>query len=320
MGYKHMSIKERESILEFLSRGESQESIAKRLKRDKSSISREIKRNIKDSKYSPNGANEMYKERKSKCGRKYSLSNSSELRESIKNMLTEDLSPEQIEGRLKLENKDTVCFKTIYRGIKSGIFQLEAKEVLRRKGKSKAHGSQEKRGTIPDRTMIDERPAAAETRTEIGHFESDTMVGSGKKGAIATFVDRKSRYLQAEIMADRTSATMNFITISIFKNMPDKTLKTLTSDNGKEFSGFKEIEEQLGVKNYFAHPYHSWERGTNENTNGLIRQYFPKGTDFTKITSQDINAVVDKINNRPRTVLGFRTPNEVFWGEIQSCT
>ena len=319
MGYKHFSISERESILEFLARGESQKSIAQRLNKNKSSISREIRRNSKDNKYSPNNANAMYKERKSKCGRKERLCNDSELKETIKNMLKEDLSPEQIEGRLKLENKDTVCFKTIYRGIETGILELEAKDVLRRKGKSKPHGNQEKRGTIPDRTMIDDRPAAAEARTEIGHFESDTMIGAGKKGAIATFVDRKSRYLQAEIMPDRTSATMNLTTIAIFKSMPYKTLKTLTSDNGKEFAGFKEIEQELKVKNYFAHPYHSWERGTNENTNGLIRQYFPKGTDFTKITSQDVKAVVEKINNRPRKVLGFRTPNEVFWGEINSC-
>lgn len=319
MGYKHFSITERESILEFLAKGERQSVIAQSLKRDKSSISREISRNSKNGKYSPNGAGEMYRGRKSNCGRKESLKKNPVLKETIKSMLKEDLSPEQITGRLTLENKATVCFKTIYRGIETGIFELTAKDILRRKGNSKTHGSQEKRGTIPDRTMIDKRPVAAEERMEIGHFESDTMIGAGKKGAIATFVDRKSRYLLAEIMPDRTSVTMNATTITLFENMPDKVLKTLTSDNGKEFAGFKEIEEKLKVKNYFAHPYHSWERGTNENTNGLIRQYFPKGTDFTKITSEEIKMVVMKINNRPRKVLGFRTPNEVFWGEIKSC-
>lgn len=319
MGYTHFSITERESILEFLAKGASQKVIAQSLKRNKSSISREISRNTNDGKYSPSRAEEIYRSRKRNCGRKDILDKNSILKETIESMLKKDLSPEQISGRLKFENKETVCFKTIYRGLETGILEVISKDVLRRKGKSRPHGSQEKRGTIPNRTMIDERPVEANERAEIGHFESDTMIGAGKKGAIATFVDRKSRYLVAEIMPDRTSTTMNATTIALFEDMPEKTLKTLTSDNGKEFSGFKEIEEKFAITNYFAHPYHSWERGTNENTNGLLRQYFPKGTDFTKITSEDIKTVVSKINNRPRKVLGFRTPNEVFWGEMKSC-
>lgn len=319
MGYKHFTIFERESIFESLSKGEGVIEIAIKLGRAESSIRREIKRNSVNGSYSPSIATEKYKERKSRCGRKKVLSNNTGLVKTIEDMLKADLSPEQVSGRLKLENKETVCFKTIYRGIYTGVVKVEVEEVLRRKGKSKAHGVQEKRGIIPGKTMIDQRPAIIEKRLEIGHFENDTMIGAGKKGAIATFVERKSRYLFAEIMPDRTSSRMTQTTIALFENIPKQVLKTFTSDNGKEFAGFKEVEEQLGIKNYFAHPYHSWERGTNENTNGLIRQYFPKGTDFTRLSSGEVQKVVERLNNRPRKVLGFKTPNEVFWDELKKC-
>ncbi|WP_199874252.1 IS30 family transposase [Paraclostridium bifermentans] len=151
---------------------------------------------------------------------------------------------------------------------------------------------------------------------EVGHFESDTVIGVGRKGAIATHVDRKSRYLLASIMPNRKSATFSDHTVRMFKDIPKSFVKTFTCDNGKEFARFKEIEEQLDSLVYFANPYHSWERGTNENINGLLRQYFPKGYNFKNITKEDLDIAIHKINNRPRKVLGFRTAHEVFWNEI----
>ncbi|UUV19014.1 IS30 family transposase [Fusobacteria bacterium ZRK30] len=134
-----------------------------------------------------------------------------------------------------------------------------------------------------------------------------------------TYVDRKSRYLVAELMINRKSDTFNEATIENFKYIPKEYIKTFTSDNGKEFSKFKELEEALGIKAYFANPYHSWERGTNENTNGLLRRTFPKGTIFSKIKRCEFYKAVNKINNRPRKCLNWKTPKEVFWGEIEKC-
>ncbi|UUV20062.1 IS30 family transposase (plasmid) [Fusobacteria bacterium ZRK30] len=171
----------------------------------------------------------------------------------------------------------------------------------------------------PNKKMIEERSEEANDRSEIGHFESDTIVGAGKKGAMMTYVDRKSRYLVAELMINRKSDTFNEATIENFKYIPKEYIKTFTSDNGKEFSKFKELEEALGIKAYFANPYHSWERGTNENTNGLLRRTFPKGTIFSKIKRCEFYKAVNKINNRPRKCLNWKTPKEVFWGEIEKC-
>ncbi len=163
--------------------------------------------------------------------------------------------------------------------------------------------------------MIEERPREAEERSEVGHFESDTIIGSGKQGAIMTRVCRKSRFLIAELMRNRKAATFNHATIENFKYLPKNLTKTFTSDNCKEFSKFKELEKELKVSCYFANPYHSWERGTNENTNGLLRRYFPKGTDFSKLTKEEVNKAVWSLNNRPKKCLGFKTPLEVFRGE-----
>ncbi len=316
MSHTHFNIEERESILKYLSQGISINKIASLIGRNKSSISRELKRNSMHGFYSPSRAQNRYKNNRTRCGRKNILENNLELREAIAVGLKEDWSPEQICGRFKLEDKFNISFKTIYRAIDLGLLEVSKKDVLRRKGKSKKHGSIETRGKIPNKKMIDERPFSPEDRSEIGHFESDTVIGVGRKGAIATHVDRKSRYLLASIMPNRKSDTFSAHTIKMFNPIPKGFVKTFTCDNGKEFSRFKEIEDELNSLVYFANPYHSWERGTNENTNGLLRQYFPKGSNFENITQEDLDIAVHKINNRPRKVLGFRTAYEVFWNEI----
>jgi len=314
MSHKHFTIDERESILEYLALGFSKSKIARKLGRHRSSIGREILRNTFDGKYRPHKAQSLYSERKKRCGAKKKLVNSILLLD-IQDKLEAGWTPEQISGRAKLTNSFSISFKTVYSSINMGLLLPNTLELLPRKGRKRKNGTKETRGTIPNKKMIEERPKGANDRSEIGHFESDTIIGSGKQGAIMTYVCRKSRFLIAELMKDRKANTFNQATIESFKYIPSEVVKTFTSDNGKEFSKFKELEEELGVTCYFANPYHSWERGTNENTNGLIRRYFPKGTDFKTLTKEEVNKVVWAINNRPRKTLGFKTPLEIFRGE-----
>ena len=314
MNHKHFTILERENILEFLALGLSKAEIARKLKKHRSNIGREIQRNTIDGKYSPFKAQLAYQERKQKCGAKNILKESILLID-IQEKLENSWTPEQISERAKLDKLYSISFKTIYRAIKAGFLLEDTVKLLPRKGKGRKNGTQEKRGSIPGKKMIEERPQEANDRSEIGHYESDTIVGKDHKGAIMTYVCRKTRFLIAELMPDRKAKTFNNATLENFKYIPKELIKTFTSDNGKEFSGFKELEEKLEIKTYFANPYHSWERGTNENTNGLLRRFFPKGTEFLKLTKEEVNIAVQKINNRPRKCLNWKTPQEEFWGE-----
>lgn len=315
MGFKHLTINERESILKFQSQGKSISDIALILERNKSTISREFKRNSINA-YSPSAAHNKYIQSKKKCGRKLILLLNDKLNKHITEMISkEEHSPEEIEGALKLDNKPCVSFKTIYNGIYRGIIKIDVKKSLRRRGKPYKK-SIEKRGKIPDRIMIDQRPTEINNRESIGHYESDTIVGAHHKSAISTYVDRYSRFLVIGKMRDRTADSLVKSTVEGFRNIPLEKIKSFTSDNGQEFSKFKELEKTFEIKQYFAFPRHPWERGTNENTNGLIRQYFPKGTDFNKVSVEELMHVQNKLNNRPRKCLGFRTPMQVFWETV----
>ena len=314
MSHTHFTIDERESILEFLALGFSKAKIARKLDKHRSSIGREIERNTINGKYKPHKAQNLYSQRKKKGGAKQKLRNSILLL-GIQDKLEEGWTPEQISGRGKLKGEFNISFKTIYSAIEKGLLLANTLELLPRKGRKRKKGTKETRGRIPNKKMIEERPKEANDRSEIGHFESDTIIGSGKQGAIMTYVCRKSRFLIAELMDDRRAETFNQATLENFKYISSKDVKTFTSDNGKEFSKFKELENKLGVTCYFANPYHSWERGTNENTNGLLRRFYPKGTDFKILTKKEVNKAVWAINNRPRKCLGFKTPLEIFRGE-----
>jgi IS30 family transposase len=167
--------------------------------------------------------------------------------------------------------------------------------------------------------MIDRRPKVVAARQRIGDWESDTVEGGKGKGLLATHVERKSRYTVAVKVSDKSAPTVTRATVKGLRRIPVQKRKTMTLDNGKEFSGFAQIERRLDIRTYFAHPYHSWERGTNENTNGLLRQFFPKGTDFTQVTDSEVDRVERLLNNRPRKCLGYRTPAEVFWAKPKCC-
>lgn len=173
----------------------------------------------------------------------------------------------------------------------------------------------QKRGLIPHQVGIEQRPAIAEQKSEIGHWEGDTIIGGNHLGAIATHVDKASKFLVAQVMKDWTAGEMNRVTLAAFEAIPKEQRQTMTFDNGKEFSRHEQLAATLGVQCYFANPYHSWERGLNEHTNGLIRQFFPKGTNFRIVKQHEVDKVVELINHRPRKALGYRTPYEVFWGQ-----
>ena len=322
MNYKHITIDERCCIANFLDLGWSIRKIAKHLNRNASTISREIRRNSVNGKYLAHIANEIYLNNRMNCGAKGKSSNY-KLIEYIENGLNKTWSPEQIAGRLRLESKDDksmkIGFKTIYRWIYKNIIVKGNINKLRRKGKSLK--PKETRGKFNIGKSIKNRPKDIRKRESIGHWELDTVVSSrGKsKACLSTFVERKSRYLIAQVMDNRKSTTFNLHCFKAFEHISNKLIKTFTVDRGKEFAGYNEIEKRLNIDVYFADPYSSWQRGTNENTNGLLREFYPKRFDFSTITQNELDVVVNIINNRPRKCLGYKTPAEVLRMSIDLC-
>ena len=172
---------------------------------------------------------------------------------------------------------------------------------------------QDQQTMISGRVGIEHRPAIANEKIEIGHWESDTAIGGNHEGAIVTHVDKASKFLLASLIKNKTAEQVFQATIKLFSELSSEQKKTMTSDNGKEFSKHEEMARELGVKNYFANPYHSWERGLNEHTNGMLRQFFPKGTNLKIAKPEELQKAVDMLNNRPRKSLDYRTPFEVFY-------
>lgn len=308
MSYKHLTIKQRNSIEALLTEGYSMRKIANSLKVNVSTISREIKRCEKDN-YVSEDAQKDYENKSKEKGKKIKLT--SELKEIITSKLNEKWSPEQIVGRLY---QGELSFKTIYNWIYKKLIDINL-NLLRRKGKSRK--SKETRGKFNIGTSILKRPKEVKTRETFGHWELDTIVSArGKsKGCLATFVERKTRYYIAIPMKDRSKESM-FEAIKILLTLfPKESFKTFTSDRGKEFSCYKDVEN-IGIEFYFADPYSSWQRGTNENSNGLLREYYPKKTDLSTIDFVELVDNLIQLNNRPRKCLGFKTPLEALLHEL----
>ena len=181
------------------------------------------------------------------------------------------------------------------------------------KKRRKRYGSYSRRGQLKNRVSIDERPAVVDLKNRIGDWEADTVAGRQTGPRLVTLVDRKSRFTLVGLAKDKSAEAVTQTILDLIEGHHNR-VKTITYDNGKEFAGHEKIAKQSESKAYFAHPYSSWERGLNENTNGLLRQYFPKGSDFTKLTDEEVSIAMDKLNNRPRKCLGFKTPNQVFLG------
>ena len=315
MNYKHITTNERCCIANFLSLGLSLRKIAKHLNRNISTISREVKRNSTNGKYLAHIACENYAKNRKNCGAKGKSSNPT-LIKYIEDGLEKTWSPEQIAGRLRLDYQDDksmkIGFKTIYRWLYQKNIAKGNVNRLRRKGKSL--NPKETRDKFNIGKSIKDRPKEVRKRETIGHWELDTVVSSrGKsKACLSTFVERKSRFLIAQVMENRKSLTLNFHCFTAFKDIPTNLIKTFTVDRGKEFAGYVDIENTLNIDVYFADAYASWQRGTNENTNGLLRDFYPKKFDFSSINQKELDNIVTIINNRPRKCLGYKTPAEVF--------
>lgn len=325
MKYKHLSIEEREKIQEYIWQKKSIRSIAKILGRSTSSITREIKKNrASNNMYAPRLANERALKKRQYRGRTLRLK-SIFIRRYVIDRLKEGYSPEQIAGRLKIEYpNESISYEAIYQYIYSQAYRQgwgqmkrsyhDLRPYLKRRHKRRTAKGMRRCQRIfkPKGISIEERPKEIEKRKTLGHWEGDSVVSRKSKFGLNTLVERKTGLVFITRIKNGTAIETSNAVVKRLREIPEDFRRTLTLDNGVENFGYKEIEDKLQVSCYFAHPYSSWERGTNENTNGLIRHYFPKGTDFALIGEEAIQAVEWALNNRPRKRLGWRTPLEVF--------
>ena len=305
MSYKHFNIETRSCIAYSLKNMKSIREISKILNCSHSSISREIKRNSKNGIYNPAIAEKLSKERSKNCGSKGKLT--LELKEEISKRLKKHHSPEQISGRLIKEKYiSKLSFKSIYNWISKGLIPKISKLNLRRKGKRSKES--ETRGKIGG-TNISERPLKVELRKELGHWEGDTILGEGR---ILTLVERVSRFTYIFKLEGKVSESVKEKIKKLRKMLPKKLLKSITFDNGKEFSKHRGINLETLIEIYFANPGNPHERGTNENTNGLLREYFPKGRNLKKVDNTELSEVFLELNTRPRKCLNYNTPLEIL--------
>jgi len=318
MSYTHLTTFERHEVYKLrIIDKQSIASIAKVMNRSKSTISRELKRNTDknyDGGYLPDTAHKKMEIRRQQSKGRFKRISKSTI-ERIKQHLEQYHSPEQLAGRMRQEGLKSVSYETIYQMIYADYQGLGIyKQYLRQKQKQRRRkGVKRKRGGIPNRVGIEHRPAIADTKTEIGHWESDTVIGANHEGVVVTHVDKASKYLLAGLAKDKTMEQINQVTIELFRDISPVARKTMTFDNGREFCGHERLSKSLDLDCFFANPYHSWERGLNEHTNGLIRQFFPKSTNFKIVRKEEFQKVVDLINHRPRKSLDYRTPYEVFY-------
>lgn len=316
MSYKHFTINDRICIGEYLSKGFSINKIAKLMLRSKSSISDEIKKySLPILGYIPRIAQE--KSMKVRKNSKWIPALNQKLYDYIQEKLLLTWSPEQISNRIKIdfpnEKNMRIAFKTIYNMIYIGDFEIISKKNLRRKGKKVYYRKIRKAGKIIDATPISERPKSIDKRANTGDWEIDTVKGTlGSKPCVGSFADRKSRYYIAVKMIDSTASSFNIAASTKFKEIVKDKVNSFTADNGKEFAKHKELSNIFKSFVYFAKPHSPWERPTNENANGLLREFFPKGTNFTNITQKELDDACNLINNRPRKCLGWKTSSEVF--------
>jgi IS30 family transposase len=312
MSHTHIGPGDWACIGRMLKAGHSLREIARTLGKDASSVSRQV------TQYGGrNGYDGREVRRKKRMKRILAMNSIRVVTGSLLRFITKELklhkSPEQIAGVLKRKRRSCDA-STIYRYIKDRAPHL--KMYLRsHKGKyRRKHGTKkrEKQREQAKKRRIDERPQIIERRGRIGDFEGDTIQGRDRRVRIVSFVDRKTGYLIAFLLPKMNAELLTSFTLKHFRRIPKKKRKTITLDNGPEFSDWERLEKKSGMTVYFAYPYHFWERGTNENTNGLLRQYFPRTTDFNLITPRELTHVVRRLNNRERKRLTFKSPKEVF--------
>lgn len=315
--YVHLTEAERELIATMHWEGKGPSEIARTIGRDKGTISREIRRNESPgySCYTPCQAQKRSDQRKLTARHSRPMLKNKKIQQYVRRKLKLNWSPEIIAGRLK-ENGQSISHEAIYQFIyhrdtpdrEQLISQLcHAHRKRRIKGK----GRKVRKTKIPNRVSIDARPKAVDHRKQVGHWEGDTLISRKSKAALHSMTERVTRLLRLSKLESKSAAETNRAVAKALKNLPAKAKRTLTLDNGTENASHEELTKTLGIKCYFADPYAAWQRGSNEQINGLIRRYLPKGTDFSKIDKDQIKKIEKLINNRPRKCLGFKTPLEV---------
>jgi IS30 family transposase len=308
--YTQLTQEQRYQIYSLLKAGHNQTEIANNIQVHKSTISRELRRNRGLKGYRPKKAHEFALSRRNKAIRLIDAFTWA----WIETLIRFDLSPEQVSDWLKDNFGLRISHEWIYQYIlrDKGVGGDLHRHLRCQKKRKKRYGIYDRRGKLKNRVGIDERPAIVDTRQRLGDWEVDTIIGKGHRHAIVSLVERKSRLTLLKKVERKTAQNVADAVIELLKSLPVRT-HTITADNGKEFADHQRIAHDLRTNVYFAHPYSSWERGSNENMNGLIRQYFPKKRSFVTITQQEIEFVINRLNNRPRKCLGFKTPNEVFF-------
>jgi len=314
--YKQLTLGLRYQIFAYKQENYTQSKIAELIGVNKSTISRELKRNSKNNYYSAEDAHINAVSRDKFKHRYHKLTNKLKLK--IGKMLREGFSPDQLVGRLKKLNFANISYETVYRYIyanqRSGG---RLYKYLRHKNKKYGNRSSQykTRGQIKNRVNISKRAKVIEKKTRFGDFEVDTIIGKGHQGAIVTLVDRKSKFTLMKIVKSKHADAVTKAIIELLYPIK-KLVHTITADNGKEFSYHEEIVNKLNLKFYFCDPYSSWQRGLNEHTNGLIREYIPKKSSFENINQTQIMIIQNRLNNRPRKILKYYTPNEIFFKEV----
>jgi IS30 family transposase len=315
MPYHQITSEERYSVALLRQRGLRPAAIARWLGRHRSSISRELQRNAThhDGSYRPQLAHwyAMGRRCRSRRNTQFTATEWAHVETLVRN----DWSPEQIAGRLRREGVLSISHETIYRRIwQDKRVGGELYRHLRgaRKLLRKRYGAYDSRGRLAGKRPIATRPPGAEHRTRFGHWEADTVLGAGQAGpCVLTMVERKSGYVAIGKLEQRTAPFVNQRAEYLISAQP-RLVRTITVDNGTEFHSYTDLEAKVPARFYFATPHHAWERGTNENTNGLLRQYLPKGVSMAHLTQHDCNRLATKLNRRPRKRLGYRTPEEVY--------
>lgn len=318
--YTQLTESQRYQIYVLKKAEHNQTQIAQLLGVSKSTISREFKRNTGQRGYRPKQAHSKATQRRHNA-KKY-IKMTPHLKRTINDKLRQEWSPEQITGWLNETQLEGVSHQRIYDHIREdhhcgGTLYKH----LRRSNKKrrKRYGYQDSRGQIKERVSIDERPKIVDSKSRFGDWEIDTIIGKNHQGVLVSIVERRSRYTLIAKANSKQAEEVSNKTINLLHPVQN-LVHTITADNGKEFASHKQVSMALNAGVYFAHPYHAWERGLNENTNGLIRQYFPKGSDLKRLTKQQIKKVQDRLNHRPRKCLGFKTPEQVFKKALDRAT
>ncbi len=322
--YRQLTLDERQQIERWLGEGVIQAEIARRLGRDAGSISREVRRNeVCGGGYVGAAADTQAKRRRHIHGRK--LARDPKLWTTVQAQLGQSWSPEQIAGTLKAmhpdDEKKRVSHETIYAHIYAyprGKLRTDLIKLLRKSHKTRkprARG-EDRRGKIPNMTNISARPQEVASRLVPGHWEGDLIKGKYNRSSVGSFVERTSRYVMLVQLDNAKADTVREGFVRELKNVPPELLKTITYDQGREMAQHEQLAAALNLQVYFCNPHAPWERGSNENTNGLLRQYLPKGSDLNAFTQADLNLIAKNLNTRPRKKLGFKTPEEVYFASL----